>query len=352
MQTDFLIVGQGLAGTFLSWELQRANQSFIVIDDDAPFSAGKVAAGIINPVTGRRIVKTWLIDELMACAWKTYHELADLLQIDCIQQKNIIDFYPTLQMKTAFEARYEKDKEYLSLPSDENDWKALVNYDFGYGVIDPSYWMDLQLLLPTYRKMLVKNGHLINDRFDISQLHVTDNQVKYKDITAGKIIFCDGVNGFNNPYFKNLPFAPNKGEALLVEVKDFPTSHVLKKGFKFVPWKDDIFWVGAPYLWEFEDDKPTKGFYDFTKNWMTQTIKAPFKIVDHLASVRPATLERRPFVGLHPAHKNVGIFNGLGSKGCSLAPFFAKQFVDNIIHEKPIEPEASVERFTKVLARN
>ncbi len=351
MQTDFIIVGQGLAGTFLSWELHKAKKTFVVIDDDAPFSAAKVAAGIINPVTGRRIVKTWLIDELLACSWKTYHELGALLQIDCIQLKSIIDFYPTLQMRNAFEARYENDKQYLSLPQDENDWKHLVHYDLGYGIIEPAHWMDLQLLLPSYREWLEQNNLLVTAHFEMSDFRIEETKVCYNDIIAEKIIFCDGLNGFSNPYFKNLPFAPNKGEALLVEVKDFPTTHVLKKGFKFVPWKDDIFWVGAPYLWEFDDDNPTEGFYQFAKNWMTQTIKAPFRIVDHLASVRPATLERRPFVGMHPAYENIGIFNGLGSKGCSLAPYFANQLVQNIINGKAIEPEASIERFTKVLSR-
>jgi glycine/D-amino acid oxidase-like deaminating enzyme len=64
MQTEFLIVGQGISGTWLSYYLQKANRSFIVIDNEQPNSASRVAAGIINPVTGRRIVKTWMIDEL------------------------------------------------------------------------------------------------------------------------------------------------------------------------------------------------------------------------------------------------------------------------------------------------
>jgi glycine/D-amino acid oxidase-like deaminating enzyme len=54
-------------------------------------------------------------------------------------------------------------------------------------------------------------------------------------------------------------------------------------------------------------------------------------------------------VGTHPAHKNVAILNGMGSKGCSLAPFFAKQLADNLVHGKKILPEADILRFRKVL---
>jgi glycine/D-amino acid oxidase-like deaminating enzyme len=81
------------------------------------------------------------------------------------------------------------------------------------------------------------------------------------------------------------------------------------------------------------------------------TIKAPFTIVDHLAALRPATLERRPFIGLHPVHTAVGIFNGMGTKGCSLAPWFARQMVDLLLNNVPVQPDADVRRFKRVLSR-
>ena len=77
----------------------------------------------------------------------------------------------------------------------------------------------------------------------------------------------------------------------------------------------------------------------------------PFTIVDQLASVRPATLERRPFVGLHPKYPRVGILNGMGTKGCSLAPFFARQLVQHVMNGSPITVEADVRRFSKILSR-
>ena len=77
----------------------------------------------------------------------------------------------------------------------------------------------------------------------------------------------------------------------------------------------------------------------------------PFKIIDHQAAIRPANIERRPFAGFHPLNNRVGILNGMGTKGCSLAPFFAKQLVDNIIYNNFIDPEADLKRFSKILAR-
>ena len=351
MQTDILIIGQGICGTFLSWYLQQAGVSHIVIDHPQDNTASKVAAGVINPVTGRRIVKTWLIDEVMPFAQQAYAALGAALNITAIEQKHIVDFFATPQMKIAFEDRYREDQQYLSLPADERDWWSHFNYDFGYGEINPSYLIKLQDILPAYRQYLQSKQLLLEEPFDIDQLQVSTEGVTYKDIRAARIIFSDGIASAANPYFKNLPFAPNKGEAVWAEINDLPSTHIFKKGFNLVPWKDNIFWLGSTYLWEFDNDHPTPGFKQFAHNWLLQTIKLPFTIIDHKAAVRPATLERRPFVGFHPLHPAIGIFNGMGTKGCSLGPYFAKQLAEYISQGTPVSPEVDVKRFQKVLSR-
>ena len=60
MKTDTLIIGQGISGTFLSWFLHKAGEEFLVIDDHKATASSHVAAGLINPVTGRRVVKVWM----------------------------------------------------------------------------------------------------------------------------------------------------------------------------------------------------------------------------------------------------------------------------------------------------
>jgi glycine/D-amino acid oxidase-like deaminating enzyme len=56
-------------------------------------------------------------------------------------------------------------------------------------------------------------------------------------------------------------------------------------------------------------------------------------------------------VGLHPRQPEIGILNGFGTKGCSLAPFFAKQVVDRLEGKGKIHPLADIGRFEKILAR-
>jgi predicted GIY-YIG superfamily endonuclease/glycine/D-amino acid oxidase-like deaminating enzyme len=347
-----LIIGQGISGTFLSYYLKKSGLSFIIIDEAKPNTASKAAAGIINPVTGRRIVKTWMIDELMDFALDAYQQIESELHINCISQKKIIDFFPTPQMRNAFLQRLEEDRQYLSLPGNENSWRENFKYDFGYGEIEPVYLVDVAGLISSFRKKMIEEKLLIEEHFDINKLIVSENKIQYKDILADKIIFCDGIESFNNPYFKNLPFAPNKGEALIVEINNIPDDFIFKKGMNIVPLKNNLFWVGSSYEWEFENNEPNKIFRERTELILLEWLKTSFKITDHISSIRPATLERRPFVGFHPAQKNVGILNGMGTKGCSLAPYFANQLVQNIINQSPIHREADINRFAKTLIRN
>ena len=358
MQIDFLIVGQGICGTFLSRELQKAGYTFMVIDEARHHTASKIASGMINPVTGRRIVKTWIIDELMPFAWNAYKETGDWLGIQCIQEMVILDFFASPQMRLAFLDRYAEDQEFLAMPENTSEWLTHLRYDFGYGVISPSYLVDLPLLLESFRKTLVEKQQLREAHFEQNHIEIKKNGIQYQDITARKIIFCDGIKSFENRWFRNLPFALNKGEALIVEIRALPVAqpgssvqNILKKGINIVPWRDELFWVGSSNEWNYKDDQPTAAFRERTTAQLAAFCKLPFKVIDHLAAIRPATVERRPFVGLHPLHPEIGIFNGMGTKGCSLAPFFARQLVDHLSTGTPLDPEVDVQRFRKVISR-
>ena len=58
MQVDFLIIGQGLAGSLLARELRRCEKSVLIVDDGWKSAASQVAAGLMTPLTGRRFSLT------------------------------------------------------------------------------------------------------------------------------------------------------------------------------------------------------------------------------------------------------------------------------------------------------
>jgi glycine/D-amino acid oxidase-like deaminating enzyme len=349
-QNPILIIGQGISGTMLSWYLYEANIPFIVLDEAKENSASKVAAGIINPVTGRRIVTTWMIDQIMPFAVDAYQEFGKQFNIQTITKKNIIDFFPTKQMQEAFKERVNENAPYLKL-NDTIDFSEQLNYHLGYGIIEPCYIVQVQNIIATWRKFLLKENLLVAEKFNEESIQIKADSILYEDITAAKIIFADGKNCSNNRWFKNLPWAANKGEALIIECASLNEGFIYKKGITIAPIGNNQFWVGANYIWDYTDDLPTKKFYDETKIQLQQILKAPFTIIAHKAAIRPANVERRPFVGFHPIEKNIGILNGMGAKGTSLAPYFANELVQQISNQSAITPEADVYRFAKILSR-
>jgi len=350
-EVDVLVVGQGLAGSWLSYWLQQAGIRFRIIDQPNPSGASRRAAGLINPVTGRRMVTTWMIDELMPFALSAYTEMEKLLQTTFFEETQVIDFFPSVQMLQAFEKRYQSDPAYLVSGEDREKYAGLFRYDLGWGAIQPCYLVRVEILLSAWRKWLTEKKLLDEAVFDVSGLKMKSTGIEYAGIDARYIVFCDGAAAAGSAYFEKLPFALNKGEGLLVEINNLPNHQVYKKGMSLVPYKDNIFWLGSSYEWSFQDELPSENFRIQADGWLKHFIKLPYSVLEHFAALRPATLERRPFVGFHPSHPQIGILNGLGTKGCSLAPYFAKQLVDKISGKANIDPLADIKRFEKVLGR-
>jgi glycine/D-amino acid oxidase-like deaminating enzyme len=339
--SEIIIVGQGLCGTFLSMYLHNSGKKILVYNTPKKNTASHATSGVINPVTGRRIVRTWMIEEIMPFAINAYKQAEIQLNTSLVQQCNILDFHPTTQMQNAFDER-EKNEPFLQQPQNTNQWKAYFNYPFGVGEISPCWLIDIKNLVQTWREYLLKKNILIEDSFKI------DNIEKQKEKLY---IFCDGADNASNQFFKLLPYSLNKGEALIAEINHLPQNNIYKQTCALVPHKNNLWWIGSNYEWNFTDDLPTESFRADMEKKLKSFLKLPYKIVDHVAAVRPANIERRPFVGFHPVHTNIGILNGMGTKGCSLAPYFAHELAENIIHNKNINPLADVKRFSRILSQ-
>lgn len=393
MQTSVLIVGQGLCGTWLSFWLQQMGIDCIVIDEERPNTSTRVASGVINPVTGRRMTRTWMADEVIPFAAKAYEELGRVLSmkdegrgtnegrgqyqgqgqgregglntydvfpanhqpstIQLIQRCDIIDFFNSPDRRKDFEEKAKQyAAEYLHWPEDEAAMQAHFRYELGYGIIAPAYQVDLQTMLDGWRQYLLQQQQLLAQRFDASQLQLLPNGVQYQDIRADKIVFADGIAAHAAGFFQLLPFALNKGEALILQIEGLPNNHIYKKGNSLTPWRGGYFWAGSTYNNHYTDDQPSEAFRQQMEAWLQSVLKHPFTVLDHVAAIRPATVERRPFAGWHPQHPQVGILNGTGTKGVTLAPYFAQQLAANIAQQTPLLPAVDVVRFARVLSRS
>src|SRR5690242_12886464 len=126
---DYIIVGQGICGTFLSWNLLKAGKKIIVIDEPDLYSSTRVASGIINPVTGRRVVATWMIEKLLPFAWHAYTSIGNDIGETVIEQKDTIAFPPSQQMLETYEKRVNETSTHIQrLTGDQQQYYQQFNF--------------------------------------------------------------------------------------------------------------------------------------------------------------------------------------------------------------------------------
>ena len=307
----------------------------------------------MNPVTGKKWVTTWMADTLIHVAKNAYEQIGAELGVNLIKEYELLTYHPTAESHSLFEARIEEDDRYLYEVNNEHPWDDLFHFPYDIGGVGPCYVVDVQLLLSKWREELINKKQLIEEEFTWADCEVAADSVLYKNIEARKLICCDGVAGEENPYFRMLPFQLNKGEAVIASISGLPATNIYKHGvMNMVPWKEGLFWIGSIFDREYTDDQPTNHFKKQVEETLARWLKVPYEIVDHMAALRPATGGQKPFVGLHPVHKSVGILNGMGSKGCSMAPTFANELTNHLLHGTSINPEASIDRFQRILSRN
>jgi glycine oxidase len=345
---DFIIVGQGIAGSVLSLSLISAGYAVLVISTPNLSTSSKIAAGIWNPIVFKRLTKSWLADDLVPELQAFYGFWGKELNTTLIHKRSIIKAFTEEQekklwIKKSIEGNLFLDKHtYEDLAIDENYTVK------SYSKVLQAGNLDVANFIETTKTYLENNQSYREEIFDYHKLKVTENEVNYNSLSASNIIFCDGHLITQNPYFNWIPMKPAKGEVLTIRSTAIKLKQdILNKGFFIMPLGDDLYKVGATYEWEQLNDIPTEKGKDELLKKLNSVLTSPYQIVSHDAGVRPSVIDRRPVVGHHPEYKNLYIFNGLGTKAVMLAPYFAKQLVSNIQNEMPIDEEVNPNRFRK-----
>jgi len=346
-KTDFLIVGSGLAGTVLALELLRAGSSVTVIADSSQPSSSRVAGGLINPVTGKYLAKTWLADELFSGLETYYTALESLFSVSFYHKTGLFRPFKGEEHRKSSLAQIAKHglENYIGVCQSGEAVLSCFRCEAEGMYSSAAGWLDMPVFLDAAAQYLQQKTEWIDTVFDFSEFRIQDEGVQFRDRAASRIIFCEGFYARNNPYFHWLPFNPVKGETLLGVIEDYPVNTIVNQGKWLIPLGDGRVRLGATYSWHELDFEPTPRGREELLQAAEKMLKSRFTVTGQQAGVRPATKDRRPFLGKHPRHDALYIFNGLGTKGVSLAPTFARQLVRNLLHDELIHPEANIERF-------
>ncbi len=346
MKVDYLIIGQGLAGTLLAHFLRQGGQKVVVVDDGNPCAASKVTLGLMNPIMGRKMKKAWKVETIYPFAKKTYQTIGDHFGEPLYFSKNILRIFLDEKQKKIWSEKENlpEYKPYIAVPQQGQIYEPWLDLSPGWVEITQSGHVLVNRLLSLYRSHLAENQALVQEQFTPAQLQLRQDRVVWQGIEARKIIFCEGHKARENPFFAGLHFAATKGETLTIKVQALPEERIIHKGIFLLPLGQGLFKVGATHNW----NDLTETFTDAGKNELVakleSLLKVPFEIVAYQVGVRPTLITRKPVLGLHPEHPQVGIFNGLGSKGVSRAPFFAWQFAAFLQNQTPLDPEVDLEQ--------
>lgn len=344
---DYIIVGQGLAGSAVALQLLRRRKRILVIDQPARNTSSRIAAGLFNPITGRKMVKTWMADALFPYLFKFYREAEAMTAKKFFHPMPLYRPFHSIEEQNewmgksatpAYEPYIEKITTGSTYPH--------VNDRFGGLVLQQCGYLDTMAYTKAVGDLIARESTLLQEDLEESALIMEQGRVRYRDVEADGIIFCNGVH--STSWFSWLPVKPLKGEAIRIRAP-FEEHVILNRGVYMVPAQETGTWrVGATY--DFQNSEPgvTENARKELLDKINELVHFPVDVTGQEWGVRPTTPDRRPLLGKHPENESVFVFNGMGTKGVSLAPYFSEVLIDALQNVKPLNKEVDIERY-KVL---
>lgn len=348
---DYLIVGQGLAGSCMAWQLIQRGKRVLVLDVPRNNRSSMIAAGLFNPITGKLMTRTWLAETLFQSLFDFYPQVERTLKQKFFHPMPLYRPFLSVQEQNewmGYSAQPENQK-FISHIHTKSTYGDQANDSFGGLVIKQCGYVDTPVFLDGMRLFLLQQNSFAEEWFDESQVHYSASEITYKQWKASAIIFCTGVSPIN--LWQALPVKPLKGETLTIRIKEKPRV-IYNRGVYVVPGWENLYKVGATYETKELSESVTHAARLELETRTSELLKMPFEITDQNWGLRPTSPDRRPMLGHHPNSKNVIIFNGLGTKGISLAPYFSAQLTDWLTGATEILPAVNINRFKALYSKS
>jgi len=330
----YLIVGGGLAGISLAENFLEKKEQVVLVDAHDQPSSTKVATGVANPIVFKRLNKSWRVDELAPFALDFYSKMDEKLGIQSLSSVTIDKWIKSDDYRTFWNTRAQ-----------EPEYKPYLNpVDGDLGRVLQAFAVDCPVLMEAYREHLQSTGSFRNDSFDLDHLKSIDQQLEYNGEVYDSVVFCEGAYAVYNPLWNWLPFKVAKGDWIVIETEYELCDTILNNVVNTIPLGNRRYKLSSTFEWETMSWEPSKNAVKELTKAFEERFNVPYKIVEHASGLRPAASDRRPYLGVHPRIPKHFIFNGFGSKGVLLAPFFADQLTKHILEGAPLNQEVDIKR--------
>lgn len=336
----FYIIGQGLAGSVLAMMMIEEGLDITIIDDGHLSSSSAIAAGMWNPVMFKKLTESWMARDFIHAADEVYVNLEKRLAASFYHPLDLVRIFTDIRSSNEWDERsvHPELASFLLNTQDQDVARQFIQ-PYGHGVVGQAGWMDIPLFLKHAKAYFLKKDRLIIQPFTDDDLN------ELTAIKSNVIIYCIGWKSLSQAAFNWVPLIPNKGEVLTIRSESLDINRLINFGKFLIPLGNHEFRLGATY----DLNQPDVSISQEAKLEMLNQLREVFdhdvEVVDHQSGYRPTVPDRKPVIGFHPENNQLAIFNGFGSKGVMLIPYFAAQFVKLITSKEKLLKDVDVRRY-------
>lgn len=343
MKYDFAIIGAGIAGSTIAMELAMCGKTVKLIDGENKKSASRAAAGLVNPIVPKRVSLTWLADEIFPNLPSYFQKFETALDTKFYYPMPMIQIFSNAEEQFMWTQKAQKPELAKYLVQGTTALEGGIDAPFGYCNIHQCGRLDTHAYLLAIKNHFKQQDSFESLHFDCSLLNKKSNGVwNHSNWEAENVVFCEGEEMLNNPWFGHLPLIPVAGDIISLEGK--ANGVIYKKKHWLIPTSKNTFLGGSNFIWDadlLEANKGAEQIEKQLKEWAPVT-----KMTSHIRANRPTVIDRRPLLGSHPVEKHLHVFNGLGTKGCSLITLMAPVMMNYLVHHVPLPKEVNISRFS------
>ncbi|MEQ9409148.1 MAG: FAD-dependent oxidoreductase [Fuerstiella sp.] len=335
-----LIIGQGLGGSAVAWTLSWSGQSLFVIDRGDADSASRVAAGLITPVTGKRLVQSPEFQQDWTAARNFYRRVEQQTNTHLFDEHEMIRLFSGEAARTEFLQRSDSQ-------SDVQPWQGPLQQDGVQHIgirMQPAARLNVAAYLSTTRDFLQQQNSYLKGAWNYRAADVSEHGVTVPefDLSADRIILCQGSEP--SQLFPEVPNNPCRGDILTVRIDGYQRTEVVHRSIWIAPEDDGRQTVGSTYDWKFSDSEPTADGRREIEEKLRRLQIEDFTVDDQRSAVRPTMKDYHAVIGRHPQQSRIFVLNGLGSKGTLKAPKLARDLVELINGVGDLDPTVSYQR--------
>ena len=344
MRAEFLIVGQGLAGTTLAWTLLQRGRTFLIVDREDPITSSKIAGGLVTPITGMRLTLNWRYEELQNEAVRFYRHKERVLGRRLYFPRPHLRLLRNEREAEIWERRQtEPELQKFIVKSTGVDANRIAA-PFGGFQQRRAGFLDSAAFIEASRAHFQSLGAYEIGEVNEEDLDLGKTDVGWRGRRFSNVVLCQGWEVAKSRGFSWLPVDHTQGAVLSVRAETGETRRILNQGCWLMNRAGGQVLAGSTYETKF--DQPHVADPNAVERLigrLNAMVKGGIEVLGSQTAVRPGIKKNKGAIGRHPVHERLVLMNGLGSKGVLRAPFLARRLVDHLLDGSALEPEIDVQ---------